>query len=569
MIVIVEYEKVMNISLPRFQNIHEDKKNGVTYTPIELAEFVAKKALSYLDNALFLNKKIKILDPSVGDGILIEQLLLNSDTEKFSEIEIIGVDLDESNFEKITSSIEEKYSNVKLKLLKDDFLEFYDSNKDSDFDIIIANPPYIRTQIIGSEKSQKIAKDFNLKGKTDIYYAFMMAMSNLLGNNGVLATITSNRFLSIKSGHVLRDYLLETLDIQSIYDLGDTKVFSSAAVLPALVFSKKNNKKTKVAPEFITVYEVKKSKQDHKDVETIFSEIDSTTHYIKIGKSQFEIIRGILDLCNSKNNVWTVTTTESNSWLQKVAMNTWKIFKDIGPIRVGVKSTADKVFIRDDWDAFDPKPELIKYLLTSKCAQQFKAIRPNKPKEIIYPHTSENGKTKALDIDQYPATAQYLEAYKDQLSGRKYLIEAGRNWYELWVPQNPDLWDKPKIVFQDISEKPKFWIDLEGNVVNGECYWITPDDSKDDELLWLCLAVANSKFIEQFYDYKFNNKLYSGKRRFMKQYVEEFPIPDPQLEISQELINLSKMIYEEIDQEDVLQLKDKLDELVFKVFEIN
>jgi hypothetical protein len=82
-------------------------------------------------------------------------------------------------------------------------------------------------------------------------------------------------------------------------------------------------------------------------------------------------------------------------------------------------------------------------------------------------------------------------------------------------------------------------------------------------------SCCESKFIEQFYDYKFNNKLYSGKRRFMKQYVEEFPIPDPQLEISQELINLSKMIYEEIDQEDVLQLKDKLDELVFKVFEIN
>lgn len=65
----------------------------------------------------------------------------------------------------------------------------------------------------------------------------MMAMSNLLGNNGVLATITSNRFLSIKSWSCnYRDYLLETLDIQSIYDLGDTKVFSSAAVLPALVF---------------------------------------------------------------------------------------------------------------------------------------------------------------------------------------------------------------------------------------------------------------------------------------------------------------------------------------------
>ena len=49
----------MNISLPRFQNIHEDKKNGVTYTPIELAEFVAKKTIGYFDSQLFLNKKIK------------------------------------------------------------------------------------------------------------------------------------------------------------------------------------------------------------------------------------------------------------------------------------------------------------------------------------------------------------------------------------------------------------------------------------------------------------------------------------------------------------------------------
>ena len=566
---IVEYGTVMNISLPRFQNIHEDKKNGITYTPIELAEFVAKKAINYLDSSLFLNKKIKILDPSIGDGILIEQLLLNLDIEKFSELEIVGIDLDSSNFEKITAFIKNKYPNVKLTLLMDDFLDFYDSNKESSFDIIIANPPYIRTQIIGSEKSKQIAKNFNLKGKTDIYYAFMMGMASLLSNNGVLATITSNRFLSIKSGHVLRDYFLDTLDIHSIYDLGDTKVFSSAAVLPSLVFSKKNNNQVRVDPEFITVYEVKKSKQDHKEVETIFTEIDSTTQHIKIGKSKFEITRGVLDLSSSKNNVWSVSTKESNSWLNQVAMNTWKTFKEIGPIRVGVKSTADKVFIRDDWDTFDPKPELTKYLLTSKCAQQFKAIRPNKPKEIIYPHTSENGKKKTMNIDQYPATKKYLESYKDQLSSREYLIKAGRNWYELWVPQNPSLWCKPKIVFPDISEKPKFWIDLEGNVVNGECYWITPDDSKDDELLWLCLAVANSKFIEQFYDYKFNNKLYSGKRRFMKQYVEEFPIPAPQLETSKELINLSKRIYEERDQEHVLELKDKLDELVFKTFKLN
>lgn len=560
----------MNISVARFQNIHEVKKNGVTYTPIELAEFLAKRAISYLDIKKLKYKKIKILDPSIGDGILIIELLRNLELMNFNKIEIVGIDIDDSNFLKIKSLILNSYPNVNLNLYKNDFLEFYDTNRENFFDIIVANPPYIRTQIIGGEKSQKISKDFKLKGKTDIYYAFMMAISNLLSPNGISATITSNRFLSIKSGQVLRDFLLDTLDIKSVYDLGDTKLFSSAAVLPALVFSKRKGSGISENPEFTTIYEIKKSNQDHKEVNSIFSELlDNDSAYIKVGKYNFEIVRGNLNLSKSRNNVWAVSTEINNAWLSKVTTNTWKIFKDIGPIRVGVKSTADKVFIRDDWSTFDSKPELLRYLLTSQCAHQFKAIVPKKPKEIIYPHISQDGKKGAVNLEDFPFTKNYLEKHKDQLSSREYLIKAGRNWYELWVPQNPNLWCKPKIVFPDISEKPKFWIDLEENIVNGECYWFTPDHEQDVELLWLCLAIANSKFIEIFYDYKFNNKLYSGKRRFMKQYVEEFPIPDPELENSQELIKLSKMIYAEADQERVLQLKDKLDELVFKAFEVN
>ena len=41
----------------------------------------------------------------------------------------------------------------------------------------------------------------------------------------------------------------------------------------------------------------------------------------------------------------------------------------------------------------------------------------------------------------------------------------------------------------------------------------------------MALAVANSSFIEKLYDAKFNTKLYSGKRRYQTQYVEQFPIP--------------------------------------------
>ena len=49
----------------------------------------------------------------------------------------------------------------------------------------------------------------------------------------------------------------------------------------------------------------------------------------------------------------------------------------------------------------------------------------------------------------------------------------------------------------------------------------------------------------------------------------EFPIPDPSLDNSKELIELSKNIYQETNLEKEQNLKDKLDQLVFKAFQLN
>ena len=98
------------------------------------------------------------------------------------------------------------------------------------------------------------------------------------------------------------------------------------------------------------------------------------------------------------------------------------------------------------------------------------------------------------------------------------------------------------MVFVDIAERPTFWMDTSGGVVNGECYWLKADDPAKQELLWLALAVANSRFIEAFYDRRFNNKLYAGRRRFITQYVEQFPLPDPSLPNSQALVRLAKAL---------------------------
>jgi hypothetical protein len=184
----------------------------------------------------------------------------------------------------------------------------------------------------------------------------------------------------------------------------------------------------------------------------------------------------------------------------------------------------------------------------------------------VYPHTVIDGQRQAVDLSLYPKTKAYFETHRHTLAARTYVVESGRQWYEIWVPQDPGVWAGPKLVFRDISELPTFWIDQEGTVVNGDCYWLTARTKGQEELLWLALAVSNSTFIEVFYDHSFNNKLYAGRRRFITQYVERFPLPDPNTALAAQLVALSKKIYQLTPSEEARLLEQQLDALVWNAF---
>ena len=132
------------------------------------------------------------------------------------------------------------------------------------------------------------------------------------------------------------------------------------------------------------------------------------------------------------------------------------------------------------------------------------------------------------------------------------------------MPQNPNAWPLPKLVFRDIAEKPTFWIDLDGSVVNGDCYWLVCQNPERTDFLWLAAAVGNSTFIERFYDYRFHNKLYAGRRRFVTQYVEQFPLPDPDKSIGKNIIVKAKQIYDCTPSPEAEQLQKELDIMVWK-----
>lgn len=562
----------------------ERKREGAHYTPSLLADFVAGQ-ISRAMHPSTLTKTVRVLDPAVGDGELLRALLGKIAAAKARDVEVTAFDTDRVALSLAKERISELDLDFHVSWRNLSFLDFVLSEyglqeghlfsmaaQGPRFDLLIANPPYVRTQVLGAKESRALAHKFHLKGRVDLYHAFILAMAEALAPSGIAGIIVSNRFMTTRAGASVRRGIRQLFEVIHVWDLGDTKLFE-ASVLPAVLLLRGGAGGHLAKPgRFTSIYSTRMREKSAVPVQNLVQAL-SEEGMVRTPEDEFFTVRqGTLAEGKSSDEVWRLSNEETDSWLQTVQEHAFCHFANIGKIRVGVKTTADKVFIRADWTDLLPaheQQELLKPLITHHIARRFRAENGGQTRWILYPHTERDGKRLVVDLDKFPQTKLYLEANRNTLEKRKYLQQSGRAWFEIWVPQSPKAWAKPKLVFRDICEHPVFWIDLSGAVVNGDCYWLSAKDPESERLLWLAVAVGNSSFIEVFYDRRFNNKLYSGRRRFLTQYVEHFPLPDPDGAPGQAIIHLAHQIYEKIDSTDVASLEEEIDVLVWEAFGIS
>jgi adenine-specific DNA-methyltransferase len=542
----------------RYQHALPGKAEGVAYTPPGLADFVAAQVAGA---APLPKGPLRVLDPAVGDGALLISLLTRLAGQASAPIAVYGFDTDPAALERARRRLGAAFPGADLHLTLGDFLDFCQTPTPG-FDLIIANPPYVRTQIMGADAAQKLGAAFGLWGRIDRYHAFLIGIAQVLRPGGAAGIIVSNRFMTTKGGGRLRAALRTRLALEHVWDLGDTRLFD-AAVLPAVILAAGKGAR---APRFTTIYET--SAPATVQAPDPVAALAMAGPVVVADGRRFHVQHGRLDTSGPDDDLWRIATAATDTWLGAVAAQTWATFGQIGTIRVGVKTCADRVFIRGDWAAMpdSERPELLRPLATHHSAGRFRAGRPVRDRMILYPHESVGGRRRVVELADYPNSRAYLETHRATLEGRTYVAAGGRRWYEIWVPQDPAAWSAPKLVFRDIAERPSFWIDLDGGVVNGDCYWLTADRPDDAALLWLAAGVANSTFIEAFYDVRFNNKLYAGRRRFMTQYVALFPLPDPATALAQDIAAAAKAIYACAGTAEAAALEARLDGIVWRAF---
>ncbi len=570
---------------------------------------------------------VRVLDPACGAGELLFAMRdALADRLPGIPVELVGYDLDPAGLALARQRAAE--SGIGAQWRRRDFLAECADMPAESFDVVIANPPYVRTQQLGGEAALALRGQFGLRGRIDLTHPFVAALPPLMAPGAVLGLLCANRFLTTKAGANLRRVLLADLTPVELYDLGDTKLFE-AAVLPAVTIAVRGGTRGKC--RYVSVYEEgaeatgtgriggsagtipaagapgSELPAEHGSAgsarETPGTVVEPTASVSRgttgpMGspaagdgeRDLFAALGGTADAMVWRQGRrfavtvgelatepgaaaaamgWRMSRVGHDDWLRGVAERMWRTFGELGRIRVGIKTNADRIFIAAHWGDPAAEPELLCDLITHHDLRPWRIVRRRETR-VLYPYDLDHPRRRPVDLARYPRTAAYLEQHREVLSARSYLTGAGRQWFEHWVPQRPHLWRVPKLVFPDISDRPRFALDRSGAVVNGDCYWVSLSDlgneDRAEELACLMMGVANSSLGVRFYDAVCGNRLYSGRRRWITQYVSRLPVPDPATACAAAIVRLVRELAQGPDPGPAAQ--SELDELVNRSFAV-
>ncbi|MEH1997646.1 MAG: TaqI-like C-terminal specificity domain-containing protein [Nostoc sp.] len=340
-------------------------------------------------------------------------------------------------------------------------VEFAEVFADGGFDIQVANPPYVRQELIKHLKPtlQKVYPAI-YTGTADLYCFFYARALQLLKPGGMLTFISSNKWFRAKYGEKLKKHIAEICHIHSITDFGDLPVFKGATAYP-MIFIAQNDKSGDKSTIFT---QVKSLKSPYPDVLAVMHE------------------RGqLLPNTAIKGSKWTLTDTSSANRISKIEQAGIPLGEYVkGKIYYGLKTGLTKAFVinaktRETLIEHDSiNVEIIKSLATGKNIHKWRV--ESKDNWIIVTPIG-------VDIKRYPAVFRHLQNWQAQLENRH---DQGNHWWELRACDYYSIFEQPKIIYQRFQVKPSFSYDNQGIYINDAVWMIAVHD------LYL-LGVLNSQ----------------------------------------------------------------------------
>lgn len=506
---------IFELAIPRA----ERTANGSVYTPNYIRNYIVRQVLHSIAKPL---DKCICGDIACGCGAFIYTLAetIHERTQaSFATIyhHLYGVDISEMSITraKILLSLvallhgeiieDEDFNLYCGNSLTFDFMGLPNIRENGGFDVVVGNPPYVRSKHIDAETKLLLPRwQTSRVGNADLYIPFFEIGMSVLRDNGILGYITVNSFFKSVNARALRRYFHENQMSLSIIDFGEQLVFKKKLAYTCLTFLSKKQTDS-------LLY----TKAELAEVEARKNFVYSRINY------------NILD----DHRGWNLNHSEV---LNNICLieNAGEALGDLYVIKNGIATLANDVFIfrptRTDKSFYYLTREGREYPIERGICRDI--IKPNilkseaeiaeKEEKIITPYDdNSNVITEDFFISNYPQAYAYLQSCREVLDAR----DKGEGDYGAWYAfgRTQAIADSGrKLLFPYMSDMPHF-VYMPQRDMMIYCGYAIYSES-ETELLFLKRVLESSVFD---YYMRHTSKPYStGYYSYAKNYVKSFGI---------------------------------------------
>ena len=409
-----------------------------------------------------------------------------------------------------------------------------ENGKFQGFDIVIANPPYIRIQgIAGEQELQKshYENQFNVaRGNYEFANLFFELAVRLLKKDGNGIFIFPHKMFNSKNGEALREYLFNERLMRKVWHFGASQIFDGVTTYTCIAMFGKTSGLNFDFESYPLGDDVPKtlgnddraSIVEYEQIETA-SKLYGENNWIFFNDPKgYEIFEAIYTNSVRLEDVMSVyvglQTSRDPIYVAEVLEETNTTYRLFFKGKSGVSPIPSAEFIVEK--------RFFKPFLLGRDVHRYAKL--SKKRVVFFPYEREEDDIELVSLSQIksdcPRTADYLEFYEAFFKARESgkLSKKG-DWHKYIYEKNLDKFDQPKLVGMEIcTTKPNVTVDRKnfthsttvyGYLLNG--YELT---------LEAVAAILNSSICWWFLQ-RTGDTLASDSRRMKTEYLKPFPLP--------------------------------------------
>ena len=394
------------------------------------------------------------------------------------------------------------------------FPEVFGSEIDGEggFDVVVGNPPYVRQELLSDIKPYLEREYRSYHGMADLYVYFYERGLRLLRPGGLLSMIVTNKWMKSGYGEPLRRFFADSAWIESVVDFGHAKqIFEDADVFPSIIVARKPT----AAPKPTTA-RLCAIPREQLRIDDLSRQIEHEGVALPLGQLGAD--------------TWQLEPHGVSRLLAKIAERGTPLVQFAGaePFR-GILTGLNEAFLIDDATRsriLNQDPACSRLIRRDLRGEDFTRWRADwggywlicipSSDNFDWPWSDGSEDAESQFATTFPGIYRHLLQFRPALEKRQ---DKGRYWWELRACAYWAEFDRPKIMYPEITWRSSWVFDGDRLVCNNTAYFMVSDD------LWI-LAVANAP-ITWWYSWR---RAMHGKDealRFIKDFVRDLPIPQP------------------------------------------